>query len=232
MSNEKKTDVGDQLVLSDELIRRAAGLSSASLHEAGGKIGALPSSLKPLSSAMRLCGRALPVVVPPGNNLFLHHAIYAAQPGDVLVVDTAEAKEFGYWGEIMTCASQVRGLAGLVIAGGVRDTLRLIELQFPVFASGICIRGTMKDAAGAGSIGEPVQIGDIAISLGDLVFGDADGVVVLPSRQADVIVDDAYRREAEEQKILARLKGGETTLAIYDLPAVGKLCRVSERARR
>src|ERR1700729_2530144 len=104
-------------VESDALIAEASKLSSASLHEAGGKIGALPSRLKPLAPRQRLCGRALPVACPSGDNLFLHHAIYKAKPGDVLVVDTAGGREFGYWGEIMAEASLARGVVGLVITG-------------------------------------------------------------------------------------------------------------------
>src|SRR5690606_30773154 len=98
-------------MLTDALIADAARLSSASLHEAGKKVGALPSGLKPLAVHQRVCGRALPVACPAGDNLHLHHAIYAAKPGDVLVVDTAGGKEFGYWGEIMAEACQVRGIA-------------------------------------------------------------------------------------------------------------------------
>src|SRR5204863_3702506 len=91
-------------VIDDALLEKARGLSSATLHEAGGKVGPLPSQIRPIAPGVKVCGRALPVACTPGDNLFLHHAIYAAEPGDVLVVDTQGQTENGYWGEIMAVA--------------------------------------------------------------------------------------------------------------------------------
>lgn len=84
-----------------QLLERARHLSSATVHEAAGKIGALPSTLKSLHPSFIVCGRAFPVQSPPGDNLWLHRALAAAQPGDVLIVSTGGAHEFGYWGEVM-----------------------------------------------------------------------------------------------------------------------------------
>ena len=139
--------------VSDELIDRARARSSATLHEAAKKSGALPAAIKPLSPEVCLCGRAYPVGSPSGDNLWLHHAIYAADPGDVLVVDVGADPEFGYWGEAsMALAAQSRGLSGLVINGGVRDAQRLVAMKFPVFAwMANCIRGTSKNPFGKGS---------------------------------------------------------------------------------
>lgn len=219
-------------MLHENLITQAGQLSSASLHEAGGKIGALPSSLKGLTSGQKICGPAFPVACPPGDNLHLHHAIYAAQPGDVLVIDTAGGTEFGYWGEIMAEAARVRGVAGLIITGGVRDSARLIEMGFPVFANCRCIRGTEKKPQARGSIGQPIRIGEVRIERGDLIVGDDDGVVVLPLAQAATIVADAARRDAEELGILERLRAGETTLQIYELPDLATQGPSYEGARR
>ncbi len=205
-------------MMSQAVVARAAALSSASLHEAAGKVGALPSSLRPIDMRRPLCGRAFPVSCPAGDNLFLHHAIYAAEPGDVLVVHTQGGREFGYWGEIMARAAQVRGLAGLVITGGVRDSQRMVEMGFPVFSETLCIRGTGKNPMGPGRVGEPVRIGDVDVRPGDLVFGDADGLVILPADQADAACALAEQRDAAETDILRRLETGETTLSIYHLP--------------
>jgi 4-hydroxy-4-methyl-2-oxoglutarate aldolase len=205
-------------MLNDSLLERAARLSTASLHEAGGKIGALPSDLKPLAPQQRLCGRAFPVACPAGDNLFLHHAIYEARAGDVLVADTAGGEEFGYWGEIMAEAAHARSLAGLVITGGVRDSARLVEMGFPVFATRTCIRGTGKDPVARGAVGQPVSMGDVTIEPGDLVLGDADGLVVIPQKSAAEIVTAAEERDRKEADIIARLRAGESTLAIYNLP--------------
>lgn len=199
-----------------------AGLSTATAHEAAGKIGALPSQIKPVDPAMMLAGPAYPVRAPAGDNLFLHHAIARAAPGDVLVIDCSGGEEFGYWGEVMSTAAMARNLGGLVLTGGVRDSQRLAELAFPVFCAAICIRGTDKDPAGAGTLGKAISIGGIRIGRGDLVLGDADGVLIIPAAAAAGVIEKSRARDADEAEILARLRAGETTLQIYGLPDVGE----------
>jgi 4-hydroxy-4-methyl-2-oxoglutarate aldolase len=161
----------------------------------------------------------LPVSCPSGDNLWLHRAIYRASPGDILVIDTSHGHEFGYWGEVMAVAAQVRGIAGLVIDGGVRDSVQLLNMGFPVFAARVCIQGTVKDPSRPGSIGAAVQIGDVLVRKGDLVFGDADGVVVLPAAHAERVVAQSLQREREELAIFEQLKTGKTTFEVYNLPA-------------
>lgn len=198
-----------------EVVASAATLSAATLHEAGGRIGALPSAIRPVAPTMRVCGPAFTVHSPPGDNLWLHRALALAQPGDVLVVHVGGAHEHGYWGEIMATAAQVRGLAGLVIDGGVRDGALLATLGWPVFSRGLCIRGTGKDAAAAGWLGAPVLVGDVMVQAGDLVSGDGDGVVVLPRERAAAIVARGHERDAHEAAIVERLRAGETTMQVY-----------------
>lgn len=204
----------------DELVAAATRLSTATLHEAAGRTGALPSAIKPLSADMTLCGRAFPIRSPAGDNLFLHHGIYVAGSGDVLVVDCGDATEYGYWGEVMARAAVKAGIAGLVITGGVRDSRQLISMGFPVFAANVCIRGTGKDPLGGGSVGSPIIIGDARIKRGDLVVGDADGVVVVASELAESVVAESHRRDAAEQELFAQLTAGATTLEIYRLPSL------------
>lgn len=193
-------------------------LSSATVHEAAGRIGALPSAIKPVDPAMHVQGPAFPVRMPGGDNLWLHRAVYAAEPGEILVVDCGNGFEHGYFGEILAEAAIARGLAGLVINGGVRDARRLAEIGWPVFAERICIRGTGKDPQGDGVLAEPISIGDVEIRLGDLVVADADGVVCVPADRAEEVRAASAARDAAEQDYLARLRAGETTLAIYGLP--------------
>ncbi len=222
-------EAGAAVVVDDEALARIAKLSAASLHEAGGKIGALPAALKPLTPAQRVCGRAFPVRNPPGDNLFLHHAIYAAAPGDVLVVDAGDGDEFGHWGDIMAAAAQLRGITGLVITGGVRDSQQMAAMNFPVFSTSVAIKGTGKNPRGDGSIGAPVTLGGVKIEKGDIVFGDADGVVVLPRAQAVDIANKAAQRDRDEDEILQRLCAGESTLKIYKLPEIETPLRASRR---
>lgn len=197
------------------LVAAAARLPTATLHEAARKIGALPSAIKPVAPGFRCAGPALTVHSPGGDNLWLHRALEVARPGDVMVVFASGAHEHGYWGEIMTTMAQVRGLAGLVIDGCVRDGELLAEIGFPVFARGLCIQGTGKDFGAIGWINHPVLMGNVVVEAGDLVVADADGVVAIPRASAAAVVAAGERREAEEAAILRRLQGGESTLTVY-----------------
>jgi len=197
------------------IIHALASMPSSTLHEATGKIGALPSAIKPVVPSFRVCGPAVTVNSPPGDNLWVHRAIYAARRGDVLVVDVGGRYEHGYWGEIMSTAAKVAGLGGLVIDGCVRDGALLGAVGFPVFARGLCIRGTGKDFQARGWINAPIRLGDANIMAGDLIVGDVDGVVAIPRLQAAAAVEAARKRELDEQHILERLQAGETTLKIY-----------------
>jgi 4-hydroxy-4-methyl-2-oxoglutarate aldolase len=194
----------------------AEWVSTATLHEASGRTGALPAAIKPIAVGMQLRGPAVTVSCSPGNNLLIHHAIYVAEPGDVLVVEIGQGDEYGYWGEIMTVAAQARGLGGLVIDGSVRDSARLEELAFPVFSRGICIRGTGKEPGG--SINDAIRLGDVDVTPGDLVVGDVDGVVVIGRDRVADVLTASTRREADEADQMQRLRGGERTIDIFNWP--------------
>lgn len=197
------------------VVARACSLPAATLHEAGGKIGALPSTIKPVAPGFRICGTAFTIHSPGRDNLWLHRALLHAQPGDVLVVYASGAYEHGYWGEVMTTQAKTRRLNGLVIDGAVRDADLLEQIGFPVFSRGLSIRGTGKDYGAIGWLNAPVRIGDVTVSPGDLIVGDRDGVVAIPRERAAEVVDKAARREAEEAAICKRLEDGETTMQIY-----------------
>jgi 4-hydroxy-4-methyl-2-oxoglutarate aldolase len=198
-----------------ELLQEAGRLGAATLYEASGQRGALPSGIKPISSTMRLAGPAFPVETTPGNNLFLHRAIAAAAPGDVLVAATSAHHDAGYWGDVMTVAALARGIAGLVIDGCVRDSEAIVRLEFPVFARGLSIRGTKKDPAAPGSLRAPIHLGDARIEPSDLVVGDADGVVVVSRASVAEVLEKARERGRREADVIERLRRGETTLEIY-----------------
>ena len=200
-----------------DLVRRAQGLSSATIHEAGGKIGVMPREIGPVHPHFRVCGPVVTVNSPPGDNLWLHYAIYAAQPGDILLVHTAGKYDHGYWGEVMSTAAKARKLSGLVIDACVRDFTLLAEIDFPVFARGQCIRGTGKDRDAIGWINAPALFEDLVVHPGDLVVGDNDGVVVVPQDRAEEVIAASEARDAMEADICRQLEDGATTLEIYGL---------------
>lgn len=104
-------------------------LGSATLGECGAR--PMRSRIRPVWIAAALAARAIPVVCTPGDNLAIHVAVASARSGDALVVDVGGIPERGYWGEVLTTAAQARGVAGLVIDGGVHDTAAIKSLEIP-----------------------------------------------------------------------------------------------------
>jgi 4-hydroxy-4-methyl-2-oxoglutarate aldolase len=194
--------------LHDELLQHG----TATLYEASGLECFLPATLRPAWPGATIVGIALPVRAGVGDNLALHLALEVARPGDVLVVDAGGAPN-GYWGEVLAIAAQERGVRGLVIDGGVRDTERLEALEFAVFSRWIAIEGTLKDDIG--TVGTPIRIGQAPIVRGDVVVADRDGIVVLPSGHFAEILEAARARTAKEVDIFSRIRSGELTLDIY-----------------
>ncbi len=198
-----------------DLTTTAKRLGAATLHEAAGRIGALPSAIKPVSPEMRMAGPAFTVDCAALDNLWIHRALYRAAPGDVLVVAPRPGLEAGYWGDILNEAATARGLAGLVINGGVRDSAGLRQAALPVFSRSICIRGTGKDHDALAALQTPVRIGGVIVLPGDLIVGDADGVVALPCISARTIVEDGLRRETDEARKIEEIRTGARTIDIY-----------------
>jgi 4-hydroxy-4-methyl-2-oxoglutarate aldolase len=195
------------------LVRELAAYDSATVHEAYGGKGALQSDLKPLDNGMKVCGPAATVAARPGDNLILHKAIYVAARGDVLVVSAGGYVEAGPWGEIMTLAARERGILGLVIDGAVRDSNAIRDLRFPVFSRGVCIKGTTKETLGL--INHPLHIGGVLIQPGDVVLGDADGVVAVAARDLPAVLEKCRQRKEKEEKIREELKKGRSTLELF-----------------
>jgi len=199
------------------LLDLAHRLGTATLHEAAGRIGALPSAIKPVAPGMRLAGPAFTVHVPAIDNLWIHRALYDAAVGDILVVSTSGGIEAGYWGDILNEAAMAQKLGGLVIDGGVRDSAGLAEQAFPIFSNGICIRGTIKDFEATAWLRHPIRIGEVVIRQGDLIVGDRDGVVALPAARVAEAIDAGVRREADEAEKIVRIRAGARTLDLYGL---------------
>jgi 4-hydroxy-4-methyl-2-oxoglutarate aldolase len=195
------------------LIKELSCFDSATVYEASGGKGALSSDIKPVDPKSRLCGTAVTVVCRPGDNLMIHKAIYVAEEGDVLVASAGGYVEAGPWGEIMTVAAQVRGIAGLVIDGSIRDSIAIRESGFPAFSRGLCIKGTTKDCLGL--INYPIVIGGIRAEPGDVVLGDADGVVVVSQKDLPKVIEKCRLRKEKEEKILKELRAGRSTLDLY-----------------
>ncbi len=177
------------------------------------KQGVMDTSIKPVDPKMKMIGRAFTSRCFPGDNLALHQAIYAANPGDVLILDLHGYSNAGHFGDIMANACKERGLAGVVIDGSCRDSEDIRELGFPVFVRGFNPSGTVKESLAVLNV--PVSCGGIIVNPGDIIFGDCDGVVVIPKEDEDEVFKKALNKYDHEQEILKELKSGKTTLEIY-----------------
>ena len=201
--------------ISTASIQLLRDFGSATVYEAQGARGALDSGIKPIHPAMRVAGPAVTVDVRPADNLMLHYAMLKVKPGDVLVVDAKGFLEAGPWGDVFTEQAVRQGIAGLVINGAVRDAQSIIEMGFPVFCRGLCIKGTGKNQPG--KLNVPVCIGDVQINPGDIVIGDQDGVVVVPRDEVDDAIRSSQAREDKEATFRARIRDGATTVELMGL---------------
>ena len=184
------------------LIRSLAAYSSATIHEAQGRRGALSHRIKPVDTSMSFCGPAVTVLSQPGDNTMVQVAISYAEPGDVIIVNAGQYEQAGSFGDVLGTACAAKGLAAFVTDSGVRDTADLRELGFPVFSGSICIEGTVKETLGL--VNHPVTVGGQAIEPGDILRGDADGVVVVKQGEAGGLADKCQEREDQEAQLRAR----------------------------
>jgi 4-hydroxy-4-methyl-2-oxoglutarate aldolase len=197
---------------SSELIAAMSEQAATTVYEAAGQQGGLDHGIRPIAPGMQLCGSALTVRCQPADNLTLHAAIALARPGDVIVADVGGCLEAGHWGEITTVAAQARGVAGLVIDGGVRDVGPVSRRGFAVFAPAISMKATVK--ATPGWINHPIVCGGVTVYPGDVVLADDDGVVIVPRERAEQVLAAARQREEREAEVMRRLEAGELTLDV------------------
>lgn len=205
---------------SEDAVERLSKFSSATVHEAQGRKGALSSKIKPIDRSMSFCGPAVTVVCAPRDNLMLQVAIHYAQKGDVVLVAAGEYEEAGTFGDVLGNAMKAKGLAGMVTDSGVRDTKDLIELGLPVFSGSVCIKGTVKETIGP--INHPLVFGDEIVYPGDVLLGDADGVVVVRKDEIEEVIKLSQARVDAEDDLIRRYKEGGTTIELCKLTDVLK----------
>jgi len=197
------------------VVERFADFDPATLYEAAGRKGMVDPSIRPAWRGAKVCGQALTVDCPPCDNLMLHVAVAHAQPGVIIVATVGGYLMAGAWGEILTEAARARGIAGLVIDGAVRDIDAIEALRFPVFSRGLAIGSCTKEKAGL--LQAPVQLGDVTVRPGDLVFGNADGIVIVEQNRMDEVYDLAMSRRKNESEIISGLREGRTTMELLGL---------------
>jgi 4-hydroxy-4-methyl-2-oxoglutarate aldolase len=202
--------------------RRARLYGAATLHEVAGQIGALPGVLRPMTGNSSFAGPAFTVFSPGGDNLWIHRAVHTAPPGSVIVIDFDRDEEAGYWGEVLSHAAFARGVRACVINAQVRDVAALDTVGLPVYARGVCIRGTGKDATLSGALNVPLDIGGAVVRPGDYLVGDDDGIVCVPVERLPEVLDAARARREHECQIIESLYSGRTTLELYGLAGLAE----------
>lgn len=192
-------------------VREASAFQAAILSDVAGRRGTLHGRVAPVHHTMSLCGPAFTVEVRPGDNLMIHAAIALAKPGDIIVVDGKGDLTAALMGTLMMSACKQLKLGGVIVDGAIRDRLELLELDFPVFAAGFNPAGPTKFVPGR--INHPISAGGAMINPGDLVVGDADGVVVIEREKAPAMLALARKKVADEAARLEAIARGETASA-------------------
>ena len=188
-------------------------LGAATLGESGGR--PMAPRIRPAWPGADLAAPAFAVRCTPGDNLAVHVAVARATAGSALVVDVGIERERGYWGEVLTTSAKARGIAGLVIDGCVRDVAALQDHDFPVFSTGLALRGATKELPGAA--GGTAEVGDVPVRTGDWLVGDADGVTVVPAEALDDVLAAGTARAEREHALFAALRDGGTTVELLGL---------------
>ena len=201
------------MTTTQETARRLLELGSATLGESGAE--PFPPRIAAVWRGATLAAPAFPVRCTPGDNLAVHVAVTLAPAGSVLVVDVGDVAERGYWGEVLTTAAETRGLAGLVIDGGVRDTAALEAHGFPVFSATVALRGATKVSAGTAGVG--AEVAGVRVEVGDWIVGDGDGVVAIATASLGDVLERAGARAHKEQGLFDALRRGATTVELLGL---------------
>jgi len=223
-----RTDTNQSIIrdidrVSPELVKAAAKFQAAILADVAGRRGTVHGRVKPLSPKMKVAGPAITVEVRQGDNLAIHAALAIAKPGDVIVVDGKGDVSCALLGEIMATQAKVSGIAGIVIDAAVRDAHELANDDYPIFSAGLNPCGPTKSVAGL--VNHPISAGGTTVNPGDLVVGDADGVVVIPRADVARIVELAQKKLDMETARIAAIHEGDVRPGWLDkeLRAVGML---------
>ncbi len=197
------------------VIDRLAVAGTATVHEAIGRVGYVGPHLKPIQLDTKIAGSAVTVLSHPGDNIMIHAAVEMCQPGDVLVVANTAPSTHGMFGDLLATSLIARGVRGLVIDAGVRDTADLRSMGFPVWAQHVSCQGTVKNSPG--SVNVPVILGGVTVQPGDVVCADDDGVVIVERADAAWALQRSDARLAREEQMRMTLESGELGVDLYGL---------------
>ena len=196
------------------LVDAFRGLPVANISDCMARMSAGGPRLRPMHKGGPLAGPALTVKCRPGDNLMIHKALTLAQKGDVIVVDAGGDLTNSLFGEIMVATAVKIGVAGVVLNGAVRDSEEIGRGNFPLYAAGVTHRGPYKD--GPGEINVPIAIDGMVVHPGDLIVGDADGLLCVPFDGAEALLVATHKKMEAEKSTLADIAAGRLDTAWID----------------
>jgi regulator of RNase E activity RraA len=185
----------------------------ANIDDCMNRTAAADSAIRPMNKAS-LLGTAFTVKVPQGDNLMFHKAMDLAKPGDVIVIDAGGSTERAIFGELMINYCKLCGLAGVIVDGAIRDSDTISQMDFPVYARAVTPDGPYKN--GPGEIGGVISFGGRLVYPGDIVIGDADGVLFIRPEDAEDLAEQAKSVVSKESVIMETMK----TKGTYSRPWV------------
>lgn len=200
---------------SPDIIDQFGPVGTATVHEAIGRRGYLGPDIRPIQRDVKVSGTAVTVLSHPGDNIMIHAAIEVCGDGDILVVANTAPSTHGMFGDLLATSLMVRGVRGLVIDAGVRDTSDLRAMGFPVWSRHVSCQGTVKGTPG--SVNVPIVIGGVIVHPGDVICADDDGVVVVEREDAAWALGNSQDRLAKEAATRAKLEAGELGVDLYGL---------------
>lgn len=190
---------------------------TCAISDCMGRFNAMTSDMRPLFDGIRFVGTAVTVKTLAADLAAAFKAIDVCQPGDVVLIDSHGSVNTAFWGENMTMSALNRGVVAAVIDGACRDVEEIRRLRFPVICKGIV--PNVGAIAGYGDVNVSIQCAGVAVSPGDIVVADGNGVVVVPMAEAAAVLQQAQRLLETEHLVQEKIKAGAT---------IGELVNVDE----
>ena len=206
----------DYTVLPANVLAKWVTIPPAIAGDAMNRQNVMSGRISPLSSGMKMAGQARCVSTLAGDNAALHAVINYLQPKEVLVIDAGNYPDRAVWGGILNTRAKLKGVNGIVLDGAGRDAAEMREMGLPVYLSALSPAGPHK--GWGGSINDRISCGGVAVSPGDIILGDDDGVTVVPLNRADIVLEASLKRIDYEREVLTKLNNGSDVSGLFPSP--------------